>query len=203
MIPDDQWKLDYRTEKQEWIDYLKQIYPYFNHCEGHTVLEMAPFMGTHTQVIESHGAKNITLVELNHIGLAILNRTYPDHTIICDDVFNFLQTKRNFDVVVCCGLLYHLHSPLYLLELIANMVDPKYLYIETYVSDVPEFIEETDNEMGMRQLMPDYKSIGLSLLLTEDVLLTSVKNLGYEIIDQSGYLNKPNGPVKLWVFKKL
>ena len=190
------------TNTPEWIQYKEEIHPYFDLCANKTVLEIAPFFGTHTQIIESHGAKNITLVEFNDHAISILKRTQNKHTIINDDIFNYLQTKREFDVVVCCGLLYHLHSPLYLLELIANMVDPEYLYIETYTAPDLQFNEELDNNFGMRQIKKGYKSVGLSLLLTEEVLLRSIKNLGYTLIQESGHLAKPTNPVKLLIFKR-
>ena len=202
MIPDDEWKLDYPEQHEEWISYLKDSYPYFDLCSNKHVLELAPFRGSHTQLIESHGAKSITMVELNEIGLDGLQFHYSNHTIVNDDVFNYLQTKREFDVVVCCGLLYHLHSPLYLLELIANMVDPEFLYIETYTSPEPCFREEPDNDLGMRQLSSNYKSTKLSLIFPEDILLLAIKNLGYELINETEYLNKPTGAVKLWIFKR-
>ena len=190
------------TNTPEWIQYNEEIHPYFDLCANKTVLEIAPFTGTHTQIIESHGAKNITLVEFNDYAISVLNRTQNKHTIINDDIFNYLQTKREFDVVVCCGLLYHLHSPLYLLELIANMVDPEYLYIETYTAPDLRFNEELDNKYGMRQIEKGYKSVGLSLLLTEEVLLRSIKNLGYTLIQESDHLAKPTNPVKLLIFKR-
>ena len=186
----------------EWIQYIEETHSYFDLCANKTVLEIAPNMGTHTQIIESNGAKNITLVEFNDYAISFLNRTQRKHTIVKDDIFNYLQTKREFDVVVCCGLLYHLHSPLYLLELIANMVDPEYLYIETYTAPDLIFNDELDNNYGMRQIKQGYKSVGLSLLLTEEVLLRSIKNLGYTLIQESDYLAKPTNPVKLLIFKR-
>lgn len=190
------------TNTPEWIQYNEEIHPYFDLCANKTVLEIAPFAGTHTKIIESHGAKNITLVDFNDYAISILNKTHHKHTIIKDDIFNYLQTKREFDVVVCCGLLYHLHSPLYLLELIANMIDPEYLYIETYTAPDLQVNEELDNDLGMRQIKQGYKSVGLSLLLTEEVLLRSIKNLGYTLIQESVHLAKPTGPVKLLIFKR-
>lgn len=202
MIPDDEWKIDYQDNHDDWVNYLKDSYPYFEHCSGKNVLELAPFRGTHTQLIELNSAKSITMVELNEIGINGLEFHYPQHTLVKDDVFNYLQTKRDFDVVVCCGLLYHLHSPLYLLELIANMVDPEFLYVETYTSPETYFREEPDNDMGMRQLIPNHKSTKLSLLFPEDILLLAIKNLGYELINEARYLNKPTGLVNLWIFKR-
>lgn len=202
MISDDQWKIDFTDDRLGWIRYLKECYPHFDNCSNKNVLEIAPFRGTHTQVIESHGAKNITLVELNQEGLQGLRLYYPEHDIVENDIFDYLQIKRDFDVVVCCGLLYHLPSPLHLLELISNMVDPEFLYIETYTSPVLSFEEEPDNDLGMRQLKPNYKSTKLALKITEDVLLLAIKNLGYELAKEIR-LDKPNAPVKMWIFKKV
>lgn len=191
-----------KSNNYELIRYLKQIRPYFNYCLNKNVLEIAPFMGTHTQLIEESGATTITLVELNDRAIEILYQNYPNHTVIQDDIFHYLQTKRNFDVVVCCGLLYHLHSPLYLLELVVNNVNPEYFYIETYLAPI-SFDEEPDNERGMRQIKENYKSARLRLMIPNEILITAMKNMGYEMIDESYDLPKPTGPVKLKIFKKL
>jgi hypothetical protein len=82
------------------------------------------------------------------------------------------------------------------------MIDPEYLYIETYTAPDLQVNEELDNDLGMRQIKQGYKSVGLSLLLTEEVLLRSIKNLGYMLIQESVHLAKPTGPVKLLIFKR-
>ena len=47
------------------------------------------------------------------------NKTYEE----------FYNQHRPYDVVVCCGLLYHLLAPLHLLEMIVNYSKPKKIII--------------------------------------------------------------------------
>lgn len=194
----------YGEENQhEWDVYLKHISPYFVLCKNKTVLEIAPFNGTHTATIESHKPKSITLVELNENAANQLRITFPQHTIIHDDIFFFLEKPRKFDIVVCAGLLYHLHSPLYLLELIANRISPQYMYIETYTRNVPHTDIEDDNTKGARQLKPGWKSANISIKLPEEIITTALFNMGYKLIVRNITLPKPSGIPLFCIFKKL
>ena len=78
----------------------------------------------------------------------------------------------------------------------------KQLPKETILRLIEVCNEELDNKYGMRQIEKGYKSVGLSLLLTEEVLLRSIKNLGYTLIQESDHLAKPTNPVKLLIFKR-
>ena len=182
------WKYLY-SEDQSLPDaiitntYLDKLYPYLNICENKKVLEIGPFMGMHTQVVQSHNPKSITLVELNKnalIGLTYNYSKYEMIEIIKNDIFHYLEQPREFDVVLCLGVLYHLHAPLYLLELIVNRVSPKFICIESY--DTPLYTnEEDDNTLGARQLLPGWKSANISIKIPKETIINAMQNLGYKL----------------------
>jgi len=182
-----------------WNAYLDKMHPHLSICENKTVLEIGPFNGAHTQVIKSHNPKKITLVELEKNALIVLRNDFLDCEIIEDDIFNYLNNPNKFDVVVCCGVLYHLHSPLYLLELIVNKIAPQYIYIETFCLGNVLINIEDDNTPGARQLLDGWKSANISIKLPEETIITAMKNLGYRIHLRDDTLTKPNSP-KLILF---
>lgn len=207
MIQDNDWHVLLKPETHDdWVKYRKAIYPYFHHCAGQRVLEIAPFCGTHTQIIQSYNPNKVTLVELNSYGVLMLKKTYPEYEVIKSDIFDYLLEDREFDVVVCCGLLYHLHSPFYLLELIVNKINPEYLYLETYVAAPgvdASLVIENDNLYGNRHTTPGYKSTGISFVFSEEIMNIALANLGYERIITDNNLPKPTGVPTFGVYKRI
>lgn len=198
------WKVLYEEDTEQWKLYLDSLYPYFNICKDKTVLEIGPYIGIQTQVIEANGPKEITLVEPNGNAVNILHNYFNNVEIVQDDIFFYLESTRNFDVVVCFGVLYHLHSPLYLLELIANRVSPELVIIETFTQTYPKVTIEGDNTPGARQLINDWKSVNMAISISKDTIITAMDNLGYTLIEYNDTLQKPHvgHSPKFFIFKK-
>lgn len=196
-------------EKQAWIKYITTIRPYFSLCADQKVLEIAPFIGYHTPGILSFKPKSLTLVELNQSAVDYLR---VEHSSTCeviqDDIFDYLNENREFDVVICCGLLYHLHSPFYLLELIANNVAPKYIYLETFCPQNDAYFcglyPEEDNTLGARQVKKGRKSTKMRLVIGEQHLITAMTNLDYKLITTNTEMFKPGGAgtAHFYIFEK-
>ena len=203
------WPALYRhDQKQDWDSYRNYLIDYFKICKDNSILEIAPFNGTHTDIIKLHSPKSITLVELNDEAITYLKYAHSDCEIIQDDIHFYLEKEHPFDVVVCCGLIYHLHSPLYLLELIVNRTDPKFIIIESYggANNPPEFRLEEDNSRGNRQILTKWKSAGYNIQFGTEIVINSMKNMGYKlnVMDVSNY--KPDiasGCPYFCVFEKL
>ena len=185
--------------------YLDKLYPYLNICQDNKVLEIGPFMGIHTQVAQSYNPEKITLVELNKgalKGLRAKFSTCENIEIIEDDIFHYLENPREFDVVLCLGVLYHLHASLYLLELIVNRVSPKYVCIESY--DTSLYIhKEDDNTPGARQLSSGWKSANITIKLPKETIISAMKNLGYKLNTEITDLVKWTAKPFFCVFEKL
>lgn len=162
--------------------YISQIQNLFGIVENKTVLEIAAFDGHHTKIILHYKPKDVTIVEANLNACTVLQEKFKNCHIVADDIFNYLHETHNFDIVVCCGLLYHLHNPLHLLELIANNANPSYIILETIVTKDErnaDFLDEQDNLPGNRQVPSNFKSTRLYVTLPERILNKAMANLGY------------------------
>ena len=198
-------------------NYLMGIDNFFSVCENKTVLEIGPFVGLHTALISDYKPQHITLVEANPECNNILTRQFPDATVTTQDIFHFLEKPYKVDVVVCCGVLYHLHSPLYLLELIANRTDPEYIILESVVLKNDnsehkftlrtEIGTEVDNIPGNRYTLSEWKSASLNIVFSQDVFDLVMNNLGYRVVTKDYALGRFNCKSKefanMTVYKKM
>jgi hypothetical protein len=155
---------------------------YFTVCKDKAVLEIGPNGGVHTDLIIKQVPKYLELIEPD-INIHYINTIDEVDDIIINDIFFVLANPHPIDVVVCCGVLYHLHSPLYLLELITNNCDPEYIILDCVVDQNNiSFLIEEDNKSGNRQIMPGWKSAGYNLVAPFAIINQSMCNMGYELI---------------------
>jgi hypothetical protein len=189
------------------IDYLNLMdQEYFDICNGKSVLEIGPGnSGFHTELIAKKNTKSIDLIEPGYeIHTFKLNLDLDLITIIHDDAMVVLSKPYPKDVVVCCGVLYHLHSPLHLLELIVNNCDPEYIILDCVNSPQKiSFIEEIDNLPGHRQTINEWKSCKFNLVAPFEIINMSMYNLGYSLtktheLKVTDNLSKSNSWVGLW-----
>jgi SAM-dependent methyltransferase len=130
-------------------DYYNAVGPYFQVCADKSVLEIGPFTGQITEMYVDL-AQEIELVEPNSDALGHLQQCYPMANIVWDDIFAYLKTPRKFDVVVCMGVLYHLHSPVQLLEQLVNEVKPQYIMLDVPKDNhVDDFGSECHFDLGI------------------------------------------------------
>lgn len=165
----------------DYLSYMKEL---FSVCTNKAVIELAPFGGWHTELILANKPASMTLVEPNPAATADLRTkfTSPDVDILTDDAHLFYQSEHKADVVVCCGLLYHIHSTLMLLEEIVNQSDPDVIVIDNVPSpSIPILLPEEDNIDGNRFTMNNWKSCRLSLVLSYPDIELAMKNLGYMV----------------------
>mgnify|MGYP006275435645 CR=1 FL=1 len=173
--------------------YFQSIKDCFNICENNDVLEIAPFLGTHTQLILSNKPKSVTLVENDNKWIPKLKQLYTNCDIIENDIFEFIYSNnKKFDVVICCGFLYHLHHPFCLLELIANKLQPKYMIIETFDFENLKFIDEYDNKKGARQVK-NMLSCNLTLSLPINLIQLAISRLNYTRLTYNIVEKPPQG----------
>lgn len=175
------WRAKDNKNRQRWHDYLNELSPYFEDCKNSDVLEIGA--GTHTNLILSKTPSSLTLLEPDILGYRKLVALYSEVcTIVEEDVFFYLNEPRKFDVVICCGVIYHFHHPLWLLELIVNRINPKVLIIETFGYHELKFRNESDNQLGHRQLKNNWKSCKMALIMHSDNLVKAMDNLGYDTV---------------------
>ncbi len=108
----------------------------FGSVAGRHVLELGPLEGGHTSMLDAAGA-NVDAVEANQLAFMrclitkeILGLTRSKFWL--GDFINALENwEKKYDLILACGVLYHLTTPLRLIELAAERTDA--IYIWTHV----------------------------------------------------------------------
>jgi hypothetical protein len=130
------------------------------------------------------------------------------------------------DVVVCFGVLYHLHSPLHLLELIVNkskpttvMLEPMHVWpgdditqgptgeatnVITSISQGSWYGYETFGEPGSAQSDKDISNpLKIALHADGSLFIEAMKSLGYSyslVIPTNSKLDRSSNPTTIGVF---
>ena len=184
--------------------YKQHMDEYFSVCQDQSVLEIGPYLGLHTEIITANKPKYLELVDANPLNTRELDRITGVDKLVIDDVLFYLQDAKKFDVVVCCGVLYHLHCPLHLLELIVNNSDPNWIVLDSR-QDLPQlsFIVESDNVTKNRFTREGWKSAKFSIVPPFEIINLAMQNMNYELIKQTrvevwDYKPKADTWVGLW-----
>jgi hypothetical protein len=150
---------EYLLEWSRYHDFINA--EFFWDLDHKHVLEIGAFTGAQTQIIVRHRINSLTLVEPNLKAVHALKLKYPLATIIQDDIFDVYATDLACDVVICLGVLYHLHSPFYLLECMVNKSRPDVIILDNQHCDflgqqglLPETTNIPGNMHASRHLVP-------------------------------------------------
>jgi 2-polyprenyl-3-methyl-5-hydroxy-6-metoxy-1,4-benzoquinol methylase len=194
---------------QNYEQYLKFIQTtYFTVCENQRVLEIGANTGHHTKLLISTNPGYLEVIEPDKICIKTLKKINGISNIVNDDALLILNKPRKFDVVVCFGVLYHLHSPLHLIELIVNNCNPDYIILDsTNDASHLEFQLEQHNVPGNRHVRPGWKCAGYKLVsISYDIVCNSLRNMNYNLVQMNklsttDHFSKSNSWVGCW--KKL
>ena len=105
----------------------------FGPMAGLSVLELGPLEGGHTHMLHQNGA-SITAVEANKTAFLKCLVTkellgLPRVKFLLGDCVAYLeQDQTRYDLIVACGVLYHMRDPLRFLTLVAARTDVLYLW---------------------------------------------------------------------------
>jgi SAM-dependent methyltransferase len=141
----------YRMSELDDINYLNFMSNCFSMVRNKTILEIGSGFGWHTKIMMTFDPKKIICVEpdkrFEHEEVYKKNTDMITlHSCTANDYY--ARNDELVDMVVCCCVLYHLHSPVHLLEKIINMSKPKYLLIETVDGNNTVFGNEKFEEVG-------------------------------------------------------
>ena len=164
------------VEREQFHHYLRWLigHDVFSDCENKTVLEMGPHMGDISNVIQRYSPKRHLLVEPN----PDMKDYLKDHELFTGTYNQYIeQHKEKFDVVVSCGVIYHLHSPLDMIEKVITINQPETFILETKVVNAPEVWNEPLNTWGHAYNTEIPYVIMLPLSYYKDVMMT----LGYSL----------------------
>jgi hypothetical protein len=120
---------DVNNHNSKYHQYIEKSY--FHVCAGKTVLEIGPSKGNQTPCIINNNPTSLTLIEADTDACQELTSRFPSLNVVNQDIFEYYKNPHKADVVVCCGVFYHLHNPFQLLELIVNQSDPDYLILDS------------------------------------------------------------------------
>lgn len=105
----------------------------FGSLEGRCVLELGPLEGGHTSMLETAGAQ-VDAIEANRraflrclVTKEILRLTRAKFWL-GDFVRALEDWEQSYDLIVACGVLYHLTNPLHLIDLVAKRTAAVYLW---------------------------------------------------------------------------
>jgi 16S rRNA A1518/A1519 N6-dimethyltransferase RsmA/KsgA/DIM1 with predicted DNA glycosylase/AP lyase activity len=188
----------------QWCDYHDYISDNFLYvCKGKKVLEIAPLVGHQTKAIVAQAPESLTLIEPVEWCVKKLESEFPNAYIVNDDVYHVYQNQLPADVVVACGLLYHLHSPLYLLELIVNQSDPKYIIFDNIFCNTISINEEAVGELGAKQVRKNWKAVRSTLLVPFEIINNALTDLNYiclkkENLEKFNIKTKTNSWMAMW-----
>jgi hypothetical protein len=173
---------------------------YLNVCQGKKVLEIASSDGRIAQRILQHNPLSLVMVEpygTPNVSLSDNIKHVPD------DINLWLSESRPAEVVVCFGLLYHLHNSLHLTELIVNYCNPEIIMFDNVRAPHPlAFDHEPNNVAGSRQTTAQWKYAPFNLITPFFIINNSLDHMGYDLVkshhlrfDQS---SKSNSWVAEW-----
>lgn len=101
------------------------------------ILECGPLEGAHTHMMERFGAASVTAIEANTraylrclITKEILGLSRS--RFLLGDFVAFLEDTGRFDLIVACGVLYHLRDPVIAIARAAEKTDRLYIWTHYY-----------------------------------------------------------------------
>jgi hypothetical protein len=190
-------------------DYYSFInHTYFPICKDQRVLEIGAFLGDHSKLIATQSPSYFEIVEGDANCVKKLEKILTIDKVIHNDIILELQeNSKPFDVCICLGVLYHLHSPLNLLELIINKCQPKYILLDTVTAPHPLVFEpEIINQPGNYQTIDNWKSCELNFVVPFFIYNQSLYNMGYQLElankQAISWFPKSNGWTALWKLKE-
>ena len=191
------------SEDTQYMQYLADNY--FNVVKDKTVLEIASHCGCHTKLMLDLGAKNLICVEPNRNDVIMMADLYSDprikmHVSTANDYYR--ENQEQVDVVTCFGLLYHLHSPLHLVEQIINISNPKYFIVETLLCDnntLDVCFEESNLPGNFFRDKSVSKPIRANIVLKLEDIYNCIVDTGYTLVKSSKHLGEFTHPSKLGI----
>lgn len=176
------WHRLSELDDQNYIDFMFNCLAI---CNNKTILELGSFGGWHTDIMLKFNPKKIICVEPNkECSEEEVYKNNSDVVALHSCTANDYYTDNNnlVDVVVCCGLLYHLHSPMHLLEKIINVSKPRYILVETIDYDDAGFHNAEFHVAGNAHADKDTKFPILKFMsVSANTIIECVETTNYRV----------------------
>jgi hypothetical protein len=137
------WSNMFRDPRIRWA--IEQ----FGDLNGRQVLELGPLEAAHTSMLVNAGAK-VDAIESSRLAYmkCLITKEILDmrgaRFHLGDFVKGLEQSRKNYDLIVASGVLYHMQEPLRLLEAIARRTRSVYLWTVMVKDDSLSFNEKED-----------------------------------------------------------
>lgn len=193
---------------------------------GSAILELGPLEGAHSYMLDRAGAGSITAIEANTRAfnkcLIVKNLYQLNHThLLCGDFPQFLASAGDqglhFDLCVACGVLYHMTSPIEVIQRISRVTDSVYIWTHYFEKNAifnnPRIAHRfspgvSDEHLGFRYTKFKHKykadlgfqwfaggSKNYSNWITKDDLIGCLRHFGFNNISmQFDIPDSPAGP---------
>lgn len=187
--------------------------------EGSNILELGPLEGAHSYLLERLGAASITAIEGNSRAFlkCLCMKEVMGMRRVTYKLGNFVPYLKDcepFDVIIACGVLYHMTDPILLLERITSKADRIMIWTHYYDHDVIQTREDNiqfakpvtlkgTNYRGAKRFYPEAAlawrgfsggSENYAIWLERDSLLRFFTDRGFETSVAFDQIPNPNGP---------
>ena len=188
------WDNQYYPDGHDAWQYISD---HFLHvCKNKSVLEIGPFDGWISERILDHDPCSLTLIEAREESANLLRSKFlrtKSCNVLLGDMHYDLNQVGPIDVVIAMGIIYHSHAPLLFLEEMVNNCNPETILLDN-PGQILNWHEEEVNYRGMRHTTNNKKTCGIVITISEEVILTAMKNLGYRL--HGKYVLPPNLSLK-------
>ena len=183
------------------ISLLNDVIP----VKGKNMLELGPYEGYQTYMLEKLGAASVTSIEANSLSylkcLIVKDLFNLNVNLLHGDYREYLKNcNKKYDIVLASGVLYHMTDPIELINDIAKITDVLFIWTHCYPrtgvefsygnhfeSDVPTLLY--DKYKAYKQLYytgVDYhagSNVEYSMWLDVDSLYEALKDAGFKDIN--------------------
>jgi SAM-dependent methyltransferase len=167
------------------------------------VLELGPLEGAHTYQLEKLGSASILAIEANAEAFlkCLITKEITGlraATFMHGDFSEYLKEgNERFDLVFCCGVLYHMADPLALIEAIAKITEKCYVWTHYYDIEhyrgAPREARSDPRYPGVRMYALEYNDMDsdrfwggnrpISVWLERNDIVSAFRRVGFDKID--------------------
>ena len=171
--------MKHQTEWDAYFDHLESQ-NIFECIQGKDVLEIATATGNFWKLYKKYNPSSVT--GLDPDTRWILEDDVDENCIVRESFDTYLP-KKQFDVIVCFGLIYKLANPIQLLELIARS-EPSYVILEDLMDNTGPYLRWRElsgiNTFGNLVTNEQINS-QIVLLPNKEVIEAAMRNMGYTL----------------------
>jgi SAM-dependent methyltransferase len=192
--------------------------------DGMRVLELGPLEGAHTYQLEKLGAASVLAIEANAEAFlkCLITKEITGlrtTTFMHGDFSEYLkEANERFDLVFCCGVLYHMPDPLALIQSIAKITERCFVWTHYFDREhYPGPPREAGSDLrypGVKLYALEYNDMHsdrfwggnrpISVWLERDDILSAFRRAGFDkidVIDEAP--SHPNGACFSFVAQRL